>query len=92
MKSKNQSLPPGVTWEEIKKGLSQGKWDYLHKLMSRSMFKQVLDEKDKTKAVVKVLKSLQKTDPKNANEEYAKRMLEWMRKYAKIVLKKKQVF
>lgn len=92
IKSKDKSLPPGVAWDEIEKGLSQGKWDYLHKMMSRSIFMQVLNEKDKSKAVSKVLKALQKTDPKHANEDYAEKMLGWMRKYAKIVLKKKQVF
>lgn len=89
MKSNNQSLPTGVTWEAIEKGLSEGKWDYLHKMMSRSMFKQVLDEKNNIKAIDKVLKVLQKTDPKNANLAYAEKMLGWMRKYARMVLIKK---
>ena len=92
MKSKKQSLPTGVTWEKIEKSLSQGKWDYLNKMMSQSMFKQVLDEKDKIKAIAKVLKALQKTDPKNANLDYAEKMLGWMRKFAIMVLKKKHVF
>ena len=89
MKSKNQTLPNGVTWEEIEKGLSEGKWDYLHKMMNRSMFKQVLDEKDNIKAIDKILKALQNIDPKNANLAYAEKMLGWMRKYAKLILKNK---
>jgi len=88
-KSNDKSLPPEVTWEEIEKGLSQGKWDYLHNMMSQSMFKQVLDEKDESKAVAKVLKALRKTDQPNANLAYAEKMLGWMRKYAKMILKKK---
>lgn len=88
-KSPDISLPPRVTWKEIEKELKQGKWDYLHNMMNRSMFKQVLDQKDESKAVAKALKALRKTDPQNANLEYAEKMLSWMRKYAEMVLKKR---
>ncbi len=87
-KSIDTNLPEGVTWDEIEKGISEGKMDYLINMMSPSVFRYVIDEKDRSKAINKVLKALQKTDPKNANEKYAEKMLDWMKKYAQLILKR----
>ena len=82
------SLPKEINESKIEKEILEGKWDYLLDMMSPSMFRHVLEENDTSKAVTMVKNTLQKTDPENANEEYAKELYFLMIKYAKVVLKR----
>jgi hypothetical protein len=80
-------LPEGVTWVELVTLIKQEKNQQFLKKISPETFKYILDEKNHSKAIKSLLKTLKQIDPKNATKEYAEKMLGSMREIARISIK-----
>lgn len=80
-------LPPGVTWEEITRALKEEKRQQFFKTISPATFKYILEEKNRSKAVRSLIKTLKKIDSQNANQKYAEMLLDVMNKIAEMMSK-----
>ena len=80
-------LPEGVTWPELVTLIKQEKNQQFLKIISPETFKYILDEKNHSKIIKSLLKTLKQIDPKNATKEYAEKMLGSMREVARISIK-----
>jgi len=80
-------LPEGVTWPEFITSINEEKNQQFLKKISPLTFKYILDEKNHSKIIKSLLKTLKQTDPKNATKEYAEKMLGSMREVARISIK-----
>jgi len=79
-------LPEGVTWPEFITHINEEKNQQLLKKISPSTFKYILDESNYSKVIKSLLKTLKQTDPQNATEEYAEKMLSAMQEVARMIL------
>lgn len=83
----DNSLPEGVSWEEVIKLIKGEKYEQILKKIKPSTLRFVLDENNAHMVIKSLLKVLQNTDPDNATPEHAQKLIDIMRKIAENVLK-----
>lgn len=81
-------FPDGVRWEEIIKNLKQKKNQEFLNRIDPSTYKLILDENSHSVVINSLLKTLKKTDPKNATKEYAESLAKVMKKVTRMILKR----
>lgn len=79
-----------ITWDEIEKYIDKDTYKNFLKHISLSVFETASKEQNRSKVVKIVLKVLQESNPQNATEEYAQKIVDAIQKVAKEVLKKKK--
>jgi len=84
-------LPEGVTWPELVTLIKQKKNQQFLKKISPEIFKYILDEKNHSKVIKSLLKTLKQTDPKNSTKEYAEVLIEVMKKVKSITLRQSKI-
>jgi chitinase len=73
-------LPKGVSWEGIIKAFKEEKGQRFLKTISPATYKYILEESNHSEVIQSLLKTLEKIDPQNANQEYTEMMLQAMQK------------
>jgi aspartate/glutamate racemase len=85
MKTKDSSSKD-ISWEDIQKFIHGDIYQNFLKQIKPANFKMALNEKDRPKVIQSILKVLKEKDPKNATEDYAKKVADRMRELARMVL------
>ena len=80
-------FPKGVSWEGIVNALKEEKGQQFLKKISPETFRYILEDSNHKETIQSILKTLNKIDPKNANEEYVEMTLQAMRKVARTLVK-----
>lgn len=82
----DKDIVANLPWEEIFAIAKEksSKKEYL----TKKRLKFILDEKNYSIVLDSVFKSLEKTDPRNATQEYAEKLLYIMQEFAQKMLKK----
>lgn len=84
-------LPEGVTWAELITLIKQEKNQKFLKKISPKTFKFILEESNRPKIIKSLLKTLKRTDPLNATKEYAKALIEIMKKMKSMTLRQLKI-
>jgi len=75
-------LPEGITWDELTKALVREDNKAFLDSIDPETYRQILDEKNHLKIKRRIIKALRKTDPNNANSDYAESLINLMKQVA----------
>ena len=85
----NNSLPEGVSWEEVIKLIKGEKYEHIIKKIRPSTLKFVLEDTNKPIVIQALIKALIETDPENATEKYAESIFHSLQEVSRTILKQK---
>jgi aspartate/glutamate racemase len=85
----NNSSSKDISWENIQKYIHEDIYKDFLKQIKPAIFKMALNKKDRPKVIQSIMKVLKEKDPKNATEDYAKKIADKMQKLAHMILGEK---